>query len=149
MILRFASRSEGKEGWGKCEGGFGKKKIPTSSNTLSLLPPQWLRHSCPMTHDASWDKTPLQKPVHKRPEQKIPKIIKNQPTNQQTHFWQEPFEKNSSNTNEDNTKLSYTKLQRRYLDTTTAVVVVLIRVWRWWAPRTTNMTCKTNSPVKS
>jgi hypothetical protein len=37
MILRFAIRSEGKEG---CEGGFGKKKIPTSSNTLSLFPPQ-------------------------------------------------------------------------------------------------------------
>lgn len=35
---------------------------------------------------------------------KIPKIIKNQPTNQQTHFWQEPFEKNSSNTNEDKHK---------------------------------------------
>jgi hypothetical protein len=147
MILRSASRSEGKEG---CEGGFGKKKIPTNSNTLSLLPPQWLRHSCPMTHDAPWDKTPLQKPVHKRPEQKIPKIIKNQPTNQPTN--KPTSDKNPSRrtaaTPTRTTQLSYTKLQHRYLDTTTAIVVVLNRVWRWWVPWTTNMTCKTNSPVK-
>jgi hypothetical protein len=144
MILRFASRSEGKEG---CEGEFGKKKIPTSSNTLSLFPPQWLRHSCPMTHDAPWDKTPLQKPVHKRPEQKnFQKSLKtNQPTNPLLPITVREEQQQHQRGQHNEVILNY---DIGILTPPLQSVVVLIRVWRWWVPWTTNMTCKTKFSSK-
>lgn len=125
------------------KGDLGKRKsLPAAIRSLSSFhndcgtPVPWRM----MPHKT---KHPFKNLFTKDRNKKFQKSLKtNQPTSDKNRS------RRTAATPTRTTQLSYTKLQHRCLDTTTAVVVVLIRVWRWWAPRTTNMTCKTNSPVK-
>ncbi len=133
------------------KGDLGKRKfLPAAIRSLSSLhndcgtPVPWRM----MPHET---KHPFKNLFTKRPEQKnFQKSLKtNQPSNKPTNpllpitVREEQQQHQRGQHNE--VILNY---DIGILTPPLQSVVVLIRVWRWWVPWTTNMTCKTNSPVK-